>query len=106
MTELLLYTRVGCCLCEGLAERLEALALPVPLHRVDIDADAQLRARYDLLVPVLAVSEAAVSLPAVAHGNGAEAGPPEQPRWRELPRVPPRLTGDGLRAWLQRQGVL
>lgn len=91
MTELLLLTRRGCCLCEGLEEKLKALK-PAPAFRcVDIDADPLLRARYDLSVPVLALVE----------GGAADQG--GEPPWRELPRVPPRLSGDRLREWLGRQ---
>ena len=76
---LLLYSRAGCCLCEGLEQRLRDLNLeqgihPLKLVVVDIDApdcSALLRARYDLEVPVLALEET------------------------ELPRVSPRLSGDG-----------
>ena len=83
---LLLYSRAGCCLCEGLEQRLRDLNLeddihPLTLVVVDIDAPdcaASLRARFDLEVPVLVLGDT------------------------ELPRVSPRLSGDGLRAWLQR----
>ena len=83
---LLLYSRTGCCLCEGLEQRLRDLNLeqdihPLKLVVVDIDAPdcaAPLRARYDLEVPVLVLEDT------------------------ELPRVSPRLSGDGLRHWLQR----
>ena len=83
---LLLYSRAGCCLCEGLEQRLRDLNLeqgihPLKLVVVDIDApdcSALLRARYDLEVPVLVLEET------------------------ELPRVSPRLNGDGLRNWLQK----
>ena len=83
---LILYSRQGCCLCEGLEQRLRELALhtltpPLQLQVIDIDAagvDPALKARYDLEVPVLA-------LPAGA-----------------LPRVSPRLSGEGLFHWLQR----
>jgi hypothetical protein len=83
---LILYSRKGCCLCEGLEQRLRSLALasltpPLQLEVIDIDAadvDPALRARYDLEVPILAVG----STP--------------------LPRVSPRLQGDGLYTWLQR----
>ena len=83
---LLLYSRAGCCLCEGLEQRLRDLNLeqgihPLKLVVVDIDApdcSALLRARYDLEVPVLVLEET------------------------ELPRVSPRLSGDGLRNWLQK----
>ena len=89
MTHLLLYTRAGCCLCEGLAERLQALDPPPPLTAVDVDGDPVLQGRWGLEVPVLAL----VAPP------GEEAEP------RILPRVPPRLAGEGLRRWLERQGI-
>ena len=84
MHQLTLYSRTGCCLCEGLESRLKALDLsPMALVLKVIDIDApdtpkDLRARYDLDVPVLAL-------------DGCE-----------LPRVSPRLTGEGLLNWLQR----
>lgn len=84
-TTLILYSRQGCCLCEGLEQRLNGLPLeslkpPLRLEVIDIDAvgvDPALRARYDLEVPVLALGLTA------------------------LPRVSPRLQGDGLYTWLQ-----
>ena len=84
MSSLVLYSRRGCCLCEGLEARLRNLdlaALDLELQVIDIDAVAvspALKARYDLEVPVLAL-------------DGSE-----------LPRVSPRLTGEGLLNWLQR----
>ena len=77
---LLLLTRRGCCLCEGLEQKLRLLALP--LERRDVDADPALQARYGLEVPVL-----------LADG-------------RELPRVSPRLSPEALRRWLQDKGVI
>jgi hypothetical protein len=85
---LLLFSRQGCCLCEGLEERLRALPEPVLLRVVDVDLDPVLRARYDLTVPVLALEA----------GEGAG--------WQDLPRVPPRLDGERLVHWLRRQGAL
>ena len=79
-----LYSRTGCCLCEGLEQRLRQLDLVgLSLELVVIDIDASdlppaVRARYDLEVPVLS-------------WNG-----------RDLPRVSPRLNGEGLFNWLQR----
>ena len=88
---LLLFTRQGCCLCEGLEERLRDLGLAAEgtaprLTLIDVDEDPELQSRYGLEVPVLAV-------------RSAEAA------WRELPRVPPRLSGERLAQWLERQGV-
>ncbi|MFM8278121.1 MAG: glutaredoxin family protein [Cyanobium sp.] len=83
---LVLYTRQGCCLCEGLAERLQALDPPPRLTLVDVDGDPALQARYGLEVPLLAAAD----------GQGG---------LRLLPRVPPRLGGAMLANWLRRQGV-
>ena len=84
MKQLTLYSRTGCCLCEGLESRLRDLdlvELSIALTVIDIDmpeTPPDLSARYDLEVPVLAL-------------NGSE-----------LPRVSPRLKGEGLLDWLQR----
>ncbi|BEV35783.1 glutaredoxin family protein [Synechococcus sp. M16CYN] len=82
MHELRLYSRQGCCLCASLERRLRALDfnhIRVTLIVVDIDAPevpTPLKVRYDLEVPVLFLDTT------------------------ELPRVPPRLAGDRLMAWL------
>ena len=84
MKQLTLYSRTGCCLCEGLESRLrdlDLLGLSIELIVMDIDAlgtPQELKALYDLEVPVLAL-------------DGSE-----------LPRVSPRLMGEGLLNWLQR----
>ncbi|MCP9790858.1 glutaredoxin family protein [Vulcanococcus limneticus Candia 3F8] len=82
---LLLYTRLGCCLCEGLQERLLTLDPPPVLEVLDVDTDPALQQRYGLEVPVLALKLADGGL-------------------RELPRVSPRLSGGGLADWLRRNG--
>lgn len=89
--QLRLFTRQGCCLCEGLAEKLRALDPAPQLQLLDVDLDPALQARYGLEVPVLEVSTA----PATATDPGA---------WRQLPRVPPRLGGTALAVWLQKNG--
>ena len=99
MTELLLFTRIGCCLCQGLEERLRALVPAPPLRLIDVDDDPELRARYDLLVPVLAL---AVADAPGGSGDGSRTGDGS----RQLPQVPPRLAGERLRDWLQRHGVV
>ncbi|WP_254216789.1 glutaredoxin family protein [Synechococcus sp. CCY 9618] len=88
IAELVLFTRQGCCLCEGLEEKLQALDPPQPLRVIDVDTDPALQARYGFTVPVLAL-----------------AGPGGGRPLRELPRVSPRLAGAQLRAWLSKQGV-
>jgi hypothetical protein len=98
-----LYTRQGCCLCEGLQERLVALALPLKLEVVDVDGDPALQASYGLRVPVLAVASPS---PAPGQVPGGLATPPEPgAAWRDLPPVPPRLAGERLQAWLAGQGL-
>ena len=83
MAELVLITRQGCCLCEGLEEKLRALELP--FERLDVDSDPQLLARHGLEVPVLLLRD-----------GGKE---------RQLPRVSPRLAPPQLQQWLHSQGV-
>ena len=89
---LILYSRNGCCLCEGLETRLIGLPLnnlnpPVKLRVIDIDAcdtPQDVHARYDLQVPVLLL------------GDG------EMSQTVELPRVSPRLNNEALFKWLQK----
>mgnify|MGYP000164748825 FL=1 len=84
MPVLVLVTRQGCCLCEGLAQKLQALALPQGIELIDVDGDPALQARFGLEVPVLVLRSP----------QGEQV----------LPRVPPRLTGESLRVWLQKHG--
>jgi len=95
-----LYTRRGCCLCEGLEERLRALDPPLPLEPVDVDGDPDLQARYGLRVPVLAQAGGS------AAAGAAPAGAPPAPVWVDLPPVPPRLGGGRLQAWLAAHGAV
>jgi hypothetical protein len=83
MAEFVLITREGCCLCEGLEEKLVHLALP--FTRLDVDGDPALKARFDLEVPVLLLRDGTAE--------------------RVLPRVSPRLQAHQLRLWLQEQGL-
>ena len=82
--ELVLYSRQGCCLCEGLEQKLRALDPAPELQVIDVDADPDLQARYGIEVPVLALPR-----------------PGDAPV--TLPRVSPRLSGDGLQRWLLQQ---
>lgn len=93
MPLLILYTRAGCCLCEGLEERLRELLPADALRLVDVDGDPALQARYGLSVPVLALA-------------GGMAGGMAVGLITPLPPVPPRLKGEPLRAWLQRHAGL
>lgn len=52
-SDVVLYTRRGCCLCDEAKALLEKYALPV--RAVDIDLDEQLRQRYDQCVPVVVI---------------------------------------------------
>ncbi len=49
-----LYTRRGCHLCEEAAAQLAAAGFRV--ESVDIDANRELRQRYNLAVPVVVIS--------------------------------------------------
>ena len=89
---LFLFSRKGCCLCKGLEERLRCLDLqkispPLALKVIDVDektTPASVRKHYDLEVPVLVL------------------GRNSQENLVTLPRVSPRLKGEGLFNWLQR----
>ena len=89
---LILYSREGCCLCEGLENKLRSLSLhhlnpPLALCVIDIDnfdTPEDVRVRYDLQVPVMLL------------------GFNDQKEIVELPRVSPRLNGEGLFNWLQK----
>ncbi len=90
-TTLILFSRKGCCLCEGLQQRLQRIPLDdlspsIELQVIDIDyqgiTEIQ-RAHYELRVPVLAVRSQNSNL------------------LLELPRVSPRLNEEGLLIWLQ-----
>ncbi len=89
---LTLYSRQGCCLCEGLEARLRSIPLgslqpPLVLSVVDIDRleiPKDVKDRYDLQVPVLLIGELGLSSTV------------------ELPRVSPRLNQEGLLKWLQK----
>ena len=55
MTELTIYGRPGCHLCEEMQEALQALlgGRPVAVRVVDISGNAELEARFSLKIPVL-----------------------------------------------------
>lgn len=52
---LILYTRTGCPLCEEMEAAVEGLLAgrTIAIARVDVDADAALKARYGWDVPLL-----------------------------------------------------
>ncbi len=92
---LVLYSRKGCCLCEGLEEKLKSLTLhdfdpPLDLNVVDIDnIDTPLNIKnlYDNEVPVLELC----------------LGLNDSRNCIVLPRVAPRLKEEGLSRWLKAQ---
>lgn len=79
---LILYSKPGCPLCEGLVEKLQQIPEVRELEVRDITSNPLWWEQYSLEVPVLKV-----------------AGDPEQP----LPRPSPRLTVAQLRSWLGQQ---
>ncbi len=89
---LILFTRSGCCLCEGLENRLKQIDLrelnpPLEMQVVDIDSELVSeieREFYTLKVPVMAISLK----------NSTQL--------IELPRVSPRLKEKGLLFWMQK----
>lgn len=61
--EVTLYTRKGCHLCEEAKVQMAPLLreFGARLHEVDIDADASLRALYDVDVPVIFLGDRKVA---------------------------------------------
>lgn len=57
---LILYTRTGCPLCEEMAEAVRARSGAHRLVEVDVDADAELKARYGWDVPLLFYGDAEI----------------------------------------------
>ncbi|MDB4965576.1 MAG: glutaredoxin-like protein [Myxococcales bacterium] len=57
MKKLILYTRVGCHLCDVMKDQIDALAprFAFTLELIDIDQDPKLREEYNWDVPVLLV---------------------------------------------------
>ena len=90
--ELILYTRSGCCLCEGLEEKLKSIPLKelhsgIQFSIKDIDkgtVNEIERTNYSMKVPVLVLKLNSQS-PLI-----------------ELPRVSPRLKKEALLEWLQK----
>ena len=83
MSELILFSKGGCCICKGLEDKLVKInlrKLSIELKIIDIDISdipIELKERYKLNVPVLVLSG------------------------HELPRVSPRLNSQGLLNWLE-----
>jgi hypothetical protein len=77
--KLTLLTRKNCCLCSGLEERLRQLQNPPELELLDVDSSPELQAKFGYEVPLVYLDGCL------------------------LPRVPPRLQGERLAAWLQKQ---
>ena len=57
-TELLLYTRKDCCLCEDMKSTLSRVAgrVPFALEEIDIDTSPALQEKYGDEVPVLFIN--------------------------------------------------
>jgi glutaredoxin len=53
MPQVVLYTRVGCHLCDQAKQQLERYGLAP--QTVDVDADPALREKYDQCVPVVVI---------------------------------------------------
>lgn len=90
---LLLYSKPDCSLCDGLKDKLSGLIarsqfIPstlslVSLQVIDINEKEELKATYDLEVPVLMLSTADGSL-------------------FPIPRPPPRITADRLQTHIEK----
>jgi glutaredoxin len=75
MSEVILYTRRDCGLCDEAAEELAALQheLGFALRTIDIDTDDELRERFNDVIPVVAVDERIVAQAPIPPGSLREA---------------------------------
>jgi hypothetical protein len=86
MVKLILYSKAGCHLCEGLQEKLEQISsLPLDLEVRDITTQADWFRAYEYEVPVLFLSPADPAIAPIA-----------------LPRPSPRATVFQLEQMLQK----
>jgi glutaredoxin len=53
--DVVLYTRVGCHLCDDAKAMLQRYLPHCPIVEVDIDTDPELRKQYDIEVPVVQI---------------------------------------------------
>ncbi|HIK45660.1 MAG TPA: glutaredoxin family protein [Leptolyngbyaceae cyanobacterium M65_K2018_010] len=84
--KLVLYSKPGCHLCEGLEEKLVAAShLPFELEVRDITSREDWFQRYQYEIPVL------------CQVHPTEAGPVETP----LPRLSPRASQARVEQWIQ-----
>lgn len=58
MTEITLYTRKDCCLCEEMKEVLRKVAreFPLEVREIDVDSAPKLQEKYGSEVPVLFIN--------------------------------------------------
>lgn len=69
--EVILYTRRGCGLCDEAATELRTLQseLGFSLREVDIDGDADLRSRFNDVIPVIAFGGRVLAEAPIATGS-------------------------------------
>lgn len=70
-SEVILYTRKNCSLCDDAAAELRSLSadLHFTLAEIDIDADPTLRAEYDEIVPVVAIGARIIAHAPISAGE-------------------------------------
>jgi glutaredoxin len=71
VASIVLYTRRGCHLCEAAEAML--IRLGAEFETRDIDADPELHARYDEIVPVLAIDGQAIASGIIDEGRARQA---------------------------------
>ncbi|OIP78450.1 MAG: thioredoxin family protein [Oscillatoriales cyanobacterium CG2_30_44_21] len=82
--KLILYSKQGCCLCEGLLAKLEQVKnVEFELEIRDITTNSEWRDRYEYEIPVLCLIN-------------------DQQQEQELPRFPPRSPVNKLEELLER----
>ena len=100
MIQVTILSRHQCELCDvvlSMARRLQATT-PFDLNQVDIDADAQLLARYGSRVPVVLIDQVEIGSGALTEGDLRRAI--KRARWRRpISRILSRLRATLRRGW-------
>jgi hypothetical protein len=101
MSQLILYSKPGCHLCEGLQEKLEQVQLPFELEIRDITTRPEWFQTYEYDIPVLLLIRTGSDAIAHSHrGNDWESPHPQSAI--RLPRLSPRATVQQVEQMLQK----
>ncbi|MDX2216604.1 MAG: glutaredoxin family protein [Oculatellaceae cyanobacterium bins.114] len=105
MTKLILYSKPGCHLCEGLQEKLEQIqTLDFELEIRDITTRQEWFQAYQYEIPVLVLEERRAKKEEGIHPEAATVSP-QNSIFTPLPRLSPRASVPQVEQMLQKFGL-